>query len=226
MLVLRKTRQTVHCGRKPAGSVSNGGVDMIAGYRSSRPRLICLTISLCLYVFVPTWVAFPKEKEKRPSERFQATIGHPAGPPGGGPGRISITIEEHTTQEEFSRLADAFKAGGPKAFLKAVRRMKKGFLQVEYDMSHPLRVVDSRATEKGRRILVVAEHEQSLSELGDRNVSSDYPYTCVELVVDANGKGEGIFMPLAKVYFAEDHTLTVENYSIKNLTLRDVRPDE
>jgi hypothetical protein len=88
-----------------------------------------------------------------------------------------------------------------------------------------LRIADIRTTEKGRRILVLAERAADIDEFQRADILRDYPYVCVDVEFDSTGRGRGIIMYYAKIYFTPDLNFAVENWSVKNMELTNVQLD-
>ena len=65
----------------------------------------------------------------------------------------------------------------------------------------------------------------NLYELRYGTRSQDYPFSYIEMFIDGNGKGEGTFIPAAKIYFDKKNgnQLDVENFGIYPARLTGVR---
>ena len=73
-----------------------------------------------------------------------------------------------------------------------------------------------------RKIMILFERWMNLYELRYGARSADYPFSYVELIVDRNGRGEGTFIPAARVRF-KNNQVEVENFGIYPARLSAVR---
>jgi hypothetical protein len=160
-------------------------------------------------------------REKDIKDRFSAQVLTR----GAGLIRVSVELRDYTSQHEFGELAELFKKGGRSALHKRLRKAKKGYLLFEYGPRTDVRIADIRTTEKGRRILVLAERAADIDEFQRADILRDYPYVCVDVEFDSTGRGRGIIMYYAKIYFTPDLNFAVENWSVKNMELTNVQLD-
>jgi hypothetical protein len=152
----------------------------------------------------------PSPREKATKEYFHAVV---AGEGNGAD--LTIVIEGYTTREDAQLLVEASRSGDREALQKALSKMNKGRFRFGMGWGNPLRIVQSVPTEKGRKITVVADRDRQWFEPpGSRVPIADYPYTFAELDLDENGKGTGVLMPFARVRFADNGLLKIENYSV------------
>ena len=100
--------------------------------------------------------------------------------------------------------------------LKELEGKRLGYFSLGGQLGRDLNFVQETRTADGRRrITILFARWMNLYELRTGARSEDYPFSYVELFIDANGKGEGTFIPAAKVYFDKKNgNLDVENFGI------------
>ena len=81
-------------------------------------------------------------------------------------------------------------------------------------------------TAEGKRIHLVTARWMSFSELRRSERSTDYPYSWVELNLDAEGTGQGKVFLAFKPKFTKDNTLEIESLGNQPLRLLNVRREK
>jgi hypothetical protein len=176
-----------------------------------RSTLFLLVLGISAVIF-----ASPRKRKAENvtvKERFEAI---------GALGKVDLYVWEYSTPDDLTKLAEAFTNGGSHDVQKAASRMEKGSLTIstsEGGTANTIRIFEKQETEKGRRIVAVADRYQDISALQFGGPLTDYPFTCVELHLDESGKGEGILIPFAKITFSKEGKLVIENYSAKPVPL-------
>jgi hypothetical protein len=140
---------------------------------------------------------------------------------------VKITVDRWSTEDERRRLVSAFTEGGPDAFLKELRRMKPlGRIStpdsIGYDLHYAHQIPMATG---GRRILIATDRPLGFWESVNRPRSVDYPYTVVEMRLDAEGKGQGKMTVATKVNAFGD-VIELENYDHTPVQLSNIRVDK
>jgi hypothetical protein len=166
------------------------------------------------------WAATPAGRETFTA--FAVDIGNSRRPT--STSHVKITVDRWSTEAERRRLVSAFTEGGPDAFLKELQKIKPlGRLStpdsIGYDLKYAHQVPLATG---GRRILIATDRPLSYWESVNRPRSVDYPYTFVEMRLDANGKGQGK-MTLATKVNAFGDTIELENYDLSPVQLSGIR---
>jgi len=154
------------------------------------------------------------KSEKPVKEEFSGRcIMWAAGPLTGQTGRLFMTVDRWTTNEERKQLYEALKGGGPEAFRKAMEKLTVGYVRTSNSLRYPLSVASSFQTDKGRKIRLVTVRPILWAEVRGTTRSEEYEYGVIEFTLDEKGKGigEGVVVPMAKVYFEKNGQLVVEN---------------
>jgi hypothetical protein len=84
-------------------------------------------------------------------------------------------------------------------------------------------VSETQLADGDRKIMILFERWMNIYEMRRGARSTDYPFSYVELIVDRNGRGEGTFIPAARVRFSRGNEIEVENFGIYPARLYGVR---
>ncbi len=150
-------------------------------------------------------------------EEYTGTVVGVGGRMGGVTRSFTLTMEDRTSASEAGRAIAILAEGGQDALLKELQGKKLGRFSLGAQLGRDLNFVNETATANGgRRITILFERWMNLFELRSGARSEDYPFTYIELILDASGKGEGTFIPAARIYFDKKrgNELEVENFGI------------
>jgi hypothetical protein len=159
-------------------------------------------------------------------EEYTGTVVGVGGTMGGRSRPFTLTIEGRTSAEEANRAIAILAEGGQDALLKELEDKKLGRFSLGGQLGRDLNFVQETATADGRRrITILFARWMNIFEIRSGSRSQDYPFSYVELIVDASGKGEGTFIAAARIYFDKKHgnELDVENFGIYPARLMGVR---
>jgi hypothetical protein len=132
-------------------------------------------------------------------------------------GRIKITVEHWTTDEERKTLAEAIRSGneanrgGNDALVDAMDKLQAGYVQIENNLRWPIRSAASFKTEKGRVVRFATNRPINYQETMRNSRSSDYPIGFIQLLLPPEGKGEGTLLAATQVQFGADGKLEVKS---------------
>jgi hypothetical protein len=166
-----------------------------------------------------------EKKEKPRKYRFTAfAVNMGSGPKAGV---IDITLERLTTAEERDNLMAAFVEGGQDKLLSALQKVKPrvGFIRspnsLGYDLQYAWRIVNSDGTS---RIIIGTDRPVSFFEASRNTRTMDYPFTIIEMRLDAKGEGEGRMASGTKISKSKDgKTIELENYGISPVALNQIK---
>jgi hypothetical protein len=97
-----------------------------------------------------------------------------------------------------------------------------GTIQFE-GLGRDINVVREKQTEAGRKITIVFERWLQFFELRYGTRSVDYPFTYIELYINAQGKGEGTMIGAARISWdKKKDAIDVENFATYPLRLVNV----
>ena len=159
-------------------------------------------------------------------EEYTGTVVGVGGTMGGRSRPFTLTIEGRTSAEEANRAIAILAEGGQDALLKELEDKRLGRFSLGGQLGRDLNFVQETTTADGRRrITILFARWMNIFEIRSGSRSQDYPFSYVELIVDASGKGEGTFIAAARIYFDKKHgnELDVENFGIYPARLMGVR---
>ena len=116
-------------------------------------------------------------------------------------GVIQITIDRWSTPAERNTLIDAFDSKGQDGLLRELERMKPaGYIKLPSTLGYDLRYTrEIRNPDGGRRIIVGTDRRMTASEEINRPITTEYPFTIIELRVNKANVGEGRLSALTKI---------------------------
>ena len=181
----------------------------------SRTRRFVPLVLVGMFLSGLMFAAQEQAKTEKPAkEEFSGrVIMWAAGPLTGKTGRLFMTVDKWTTNEERMQLYKTLKEGGPEEFRKAMEKMTAGYVRTSNSLRYPLSVASSFQTDKGRKIRLVTARPILWAEVMGATRSEEYEYGVIEFTLDEKGKGvgEGVVVPMAKVFFDKNGQLVVEN---------------
>jgi hypothetical protein len=198
-----------------------------AAHRSLEPEVVSmkrrsLVISLSIFVLalsavVPAGATWSPQRQDQevPKETFSGTLVGIGGALAGRTVSFTLRLDGRTSRGVALRYAQLLRTKGQTALQRQLEHNDLGSFAVVGQVGKRVNFAYETATPEGRRITVLFERWLQFFELRYGTRSQDYPFSYLELSIDANGKGSGTFIGAAKVYFEKDDpsTLTVENFS-------------
>jgi len=168
-------------------------------------------------VLVATGAAGARAEDKdKNRETFTATVLQTANMrlPGGGTFQLTMNVDEWTSVEERKRLVVVFKEGGSEALMKELRKMKAGYILPPAFARWPSWEVDVASSipqpDGGRIVRLFTERPIVFGEAYYNTRSKDYEFGIVEMKLNAEGEGEGVAIPAAKLSMNAEGELVVE----------------
>jgi hypothetical protein len=147
--------------------------------------------------------------------------------PRGNAGTVDIVVERWSTDEERERLTSTFVEQGPQRLLRELQKVKPrvGYIRTSTSLGYDLRFAWQKALPDGaRRIYLVTDRPIGFWEARDQPRTVDYPFTLIEMRVDAEGRGEGKVSVATKITLSDDRkTVELENYASQPVRLNEIR---
>ena len=159
-------------------------------------------------------------------ERFSAYAIDLEGAYGATTSVVQIDVNRWSTDEDRRNLESIFEEKGPDALLAAMRKIRPvGRIHTPGSVGYDLRFAyQVPLASGGRRIVIGTDRPLSFYEASARPRSADYPFTVLEMRVDANGRGQGNMVVASRVT-GMGETIELENYSTTPVRLVQVRLD-
>ena len=137
---------------------------------------------------------------------------------------VKIWIDRLTTDAEAATLAERVRAKGPDALEQALFGATVGRLQIGDRLGYPIAFARRFADADGEHLLLIAQRPISFREIFRNTRSRDYPYTVVELDLDASGHGSGEVLSAARVRTLANGEVELQNLEFLTARLLAVSP--
>lgn len=176
-------------------------------------RLIVCAATLVPLIALPAFAA----------ERFTAVVVESAADVGqSATAPVVIQINDWSTDQQVRNLAGILKEKGPDGLREALWDLEAGWIRVGGGLGYPIAVARSTPTDKGRRIVLMTDRPVQFFEVWNNARSLDYPFTYIEIDLGPDGKGQGRFIPAAKVRMS-GNALDVESFNVQPARLLNVQ---
>jgi len=147
---------------------------------------------------------------------------------------FEITVDKYSTAEERKDLIDTMTKGGQNALLKKMSKIPiKGRMRIpgwvgadpnNYRLGWDLRYAwQEPLPEGGTRLVLGTDRPMSMAEIRNQPITTDYPFTFLEIHLPKEGKGEGRATGATKVIFnKKKNMIELERYSAGTVLLNEV----
>jgi hypothetical protein len=125
---------------------------------------------------------------------------------------FTLIVNNYSSADDVERLNAALRSGGQDALMRDLSRLSAGRLSVGNNVGVTANAIIATPTAEGRtKLTVLYERNVNFYELRYGARSQDYRFGYAEMYLDRAGKGEGTFIPAAKVKLEGD-TWVVEDF--------------
>ncbi|HEX8189937.1 MAG TPA: hypothetical protein VF586_16390, partial [Pyrinomonadaceae bacterium] len=108
---------------------------------------------------------------------------------------------------------EALRTGGQEELLRALSKLNAGRVSIGNDVGvRANAVIATPSAEGGTKLTVLYRREVAIFELRYGARSADYRFGYAEIYLDARGRGQGTFIPAAKVKLEGDNNWVVEDF--------------
>ncbi len=159
-----------------------------------------------------------------PTERFTAAA---INTNNGAAGSVEFVVNRWSTDAERARLMQTLLDKGPEQLLDTLQDMPRlGFIRATngglgYDLRYALK---EKGEDGGERIVLATDRRIGFWEASHQPRSIDYPFTVIEMHLNADGEGEGKLSLATKITASKDkRTVTLENYELQPVLLKSIR---
>jgi hypothetical protein len=150
---------------------------------------------------------------------------------GGGPRtsavatRLEIVIERWSPEAERQRLLEALRRGQGAALETITGLPRAGYIRNPPALAWDLHYAHAvPGNDGGQRIFLATDRPIGIWETISRPQTIDYPFTFIELHVDAQGNGEGRLSRATRVVASENgRFVELEHYAAQPIDLTEVR---
>lgn len=141
-------------------------------------------------------------------------------------GQLDITITRWSPESETDRFLAALKKGGQDQLIDEFGDVKPvGTIRTPGSLAYDLRFAQQEDLGDGlRRIVLATDRPMSFYEVVNRPQSVEYPFTYIELRVNADGNGEGKLAVASALSASRNgKMMQVYNYALQPIQLNEVR---
>ena len=118
---------------------------------------------------------------------------------------FSLTVNNYTSPDDVARLNRALRDGGQEGLLPVLSKLNAGRIAVGANVGvRANAIIATPAAEGGTKLTVLYERTVTVFELRYGARSQDYRFGYAEIFLDSRGRGEGTFIPAAKVKLEGD----------------------
>jgi len=157
------------------------------------------------------------------AERFTATAVNLAR---GGTQSLEIVVNRWSSDSERDKLLMTLLNKGPEKLLDVLQDVPKvGYIRSTSSIGWDLHFArHNPLAEGGERVVIATDRPISFWEQANQPRTIDYPFTIVELHLNAKGEGEGKMSFATKIIPDKEHgNIVLENYGIQPVLLQGVK---
>lgn len=126
---------------------------------------------------------------------------------------FSLTVTNYSSPDDVQQLNQALRSGGQEELLRVLSRLNAGRVSIGNNVGVTANaVIAMPAAEGGTKLTVLYERNVAIFELRYGARSADYRFGYAEIYLDARGRGQGTFIPAAKVKLEGDNNWVVEDF--------------
>lgn len=126
---------------------------------------------------------------------------------------FSLTVNQYTSPDDVEQLNRALRSGGQDELLRVLSKLNAGRVSIGNNVGVTANaVIATPSAEGGTKLTVLYERNVAIFELRYGTRSADYRFGFAEIYLDARGRGEGTFIPSAKVRLEADTNWVVEDF--------------
>ena len=126
---------------------------------------------------------------------------------------FTLVVNDYTTADDVARLNQALSSGGQEELMRVLSRLNAGRVSVGNNVGvRANAVIASPTAEGGTKLTVLYERDVAIFERRYGTRSQDYRFGYAEIFLDARGRGEGTFIPAAKVKQEGGNNWVVEDF--------------
>jgi hypothetical protein len=147
----------------------------------------------------------------------------------GGTAQIEIAVNRWSTSSERTRLITTLRDKGPEKLLDVLSDMPKvGFIRQTSSIGWDLRYAhNTPLPDGGERVVVATDRPISTWEAVNQPRTIDYPFTVIEMRINAAGEGEGKMTYATKITAdKKTDSIVLENWGISPVLLQGVHREK
>jgi hypothetical protein len=143
-----------------------------------------------------------------------------------GAGVVEMVVERWSTEAERDRLLTTLVEKGPEKMLETLQDLPRvGYIRTPNSIGYDLHYArKAPLPDGGERVVMITDRYIGFWEAANRPRTIDYPFTVIELRLNADGQGEGKMSIATKITTDKDgKQIILENYGTQPVLLQSVR---
>jgi hypothetical protein len=147
----------------------------------------------------------------------------------GASGTVEILVNRWSTDAERDRLMAITFDNAPEKLLDALQHLPPvGYIRTPDTIGWDLRFArQTPQPDGGSRVVLATDRRIGFWEASNQPRSIDYPFTVIELRLNADGEGEGKMSIATKIIAdRENNVITLENYETQPVMLKSVKREK
>lgn len=158
-------------------------------------------------------------------EQYTAVASNISEVGGSGVTALDITIHRYTTAAEDERLMSILTEKGQDPLVDALRKLKAlGNMRTPGNLAYDFHYARQTTEKDGRRrVMLVTDRPVGFAEMRNSSITLEYPFTLLDLRIDASGHGEGQLF-LATKFIRSGNLLVLENFATRPIVISSIRP--
>lgn len=141
-----------------------------------------------------------------------------------GDGFIHIQIDRYTSPQETQKLAALVARKGQDELRSVLGGQEIGTVRIGSRLGQPIAAAWKTQEGPNERLILVVPRNVSIREVFGNRLSSDYPYTIVELDLGPDGRGEGDLIATAKLKAGRSGGLEYQDLRRLPIRILNVKP--
>lgn len=139
---------------------------------------------------------------------------------------VTVWIERYTTESEAERFDALLRQKGARAFENALAEDAVGRLQVGDRLSYSIGFAWRTEDDSGEHLVLIAQRPIDFREIFSGSRSRNYPFTVVQLDLDAEGEGTGEIVLAGKISATKNGQVEILDLDFSTARLLQVRRHE
>jgi len=147
----------------------------------------------------------------------------------GGAGTLEIVVNRWSTDAERNKLVSVLLDQGENKLLDALQSAKKvGYIRTPNSVGWDLHYASKRPLpDGGEQVVIATDRPIGFREAANQPRSIDYPFTVIEMHLNADGDGNGTMSVATKITAdKETRTIQLENFSTSPVMLTTVKREK
>jgi len=139
--------------------------------------------------------------------------------------QLTIQVDRYTSDSERKGYIQLLKDKGPEALLSTMNEVNVGRISAPGQVGVAVAAARVRETEGGKRVRLVITRPASFLQARRAERVDEFPYTIMDLYLDANGKGNGSVLSALRIYFDDDGQLHLQGLGGDPIDLINVKKE-